>query len=317
MLSELLRAQMSGKPMLVCTTRTDVLAVISGLGIACFLLKQDKSMSVRQRDAAFFDMAMPGELGNRLFDGTGLPVWEVLSIDRFKFWFYPDNIEFINFIDTLSWGKAFVSLDLGDSLPVAIGYLARKRGADCIAVQTEPVRTLEMVDMAATLPFSGYRVYTDRDKEFLAALGIVENVSSSHIERAEKDYADKKELRENLRVPEPIVIFALLFDKRDERQCRTFLKMHKERGRRIIFWVHPIDARSSELVNKLLHEYRDMFLLMRDRAMLAACDKIISFRWDEHYCLDMPIPVTVFDPHGIRKSTMLTPEDTVVQGLIV
>ena len=84
----------------------------------------------------------------------------------------------------------------------------------------------------------------------------------------------------------------------------------------VLVWLFPVDQRSKELVPRVLAEYRSLFTVMPKRGMLAACDEIISFRWDDNYCIDLPFDVVIFDVHGANRTDVLAPERiTDIRGL--
>ena len=82
-----------------------------------------------------------------------------------------------------------------------------------------------------------------------------------------------------------------------------------------IIWVFPTDGRSAELAPTILQDYSRYFTIMKDRSMVAACDELVSFRWDDSYCFDSALPVTIFDPHGLNRSDVIAPKGIEIRGL--
>ena len=95
MINTVLKHDLDNDSILVLTTRGDVYTFVNQLGIDCLMLAQAKQTSVRERDRMFRDMAMPGEFGESVFADTNLPIWQVLSIDRFKLWYAPHSIDYV------------------------------------------------------------------------------------------------------------------------------------------------------------------------------------------------------------------------------
>jgi len=315
MINTVLKHDMRNDSVLVVTMRRDVYSFMYQLGIDCIILSQTKPISTRDRDRMFREMAMPGEFGQSVFLGTDLPMWQVLGIDRFRLWYTPHNLDYVRFIDNLTWDKAYVSLDIGDALPMAISLLAYDRGISCVAVQTEPIRTLEVYDLAHSFSFTEYYVNTQSDKDFLVSAGL--GALSFGYEIARSAYPNKDTVRNAMNIDKATTITGVFLDKRDERQCRVFLDMITTLGSPDIIWVFPTDSRGAELAPKLLHQYSQYLTVMEDRKMIAACDELVSFRWDDSYCLDVPIPVIIFDPHGINRSDLIAPRGIEIRRLTV
>lgn len=70
-----------------------------------------RSTNTAERDAAFYNIAMPGILGNTVIESTDLPAWKVLGIDRLRFWYTPHN-DAVKIIDMIKFDELIVSFDL-------------------------------------------------------------------------------------------------------------------------------------------------------------------------------------------------------------
>jgi hypothetical protein len=302
---------------LVVTPRQDVAKLLSEFGINTFFLSTDKYLDVKDRDREFKELAMPGVFSDTVFDGTDLPAWQVLSIDRLKFWYIPENEIFLDFIDSSNLDKVYVSFDIGSALPIPVMLLADKREAHCVAVKTEPIKTIEIFDMIPFLTFNEYLVNEKEDVRFLKNAGVQENITViSKGDLPKTEYPSKETLRETLGITPDITVSGIRFDKRDERQCRKALEIIKTNdNKKIVPFIFPVDDRSAELAPSSLYEYKEMIYIQYQPEMMAACDEIICFRWDDNYCLDLPIDPTIFDIHGINKAEFIAPKHIEIQGI--
>lgn len=305
----------------VFTTREDVESVVRQLGIDAYLLSSsNKNVSIRQRDELFFDAAMPGDFADTCFPNTDLPIWQVLGIDRLKFWYSPQNINYLSIIENTEWDRAYVSFDIGDAIPWAISKLAAEKDCPCIAVKTEPIRTIEVYDLRNAMSFSEYYVWNNDDVRFLNKLkvsGKITNCNYAGIEKKTR-FIDGEMLKKTMGFSANQVITGILFDKRDERQCRRFLNIIKKqatKGAKV--FLFPIDDRAKDLSSKIFHDFKDVFTLMPHKDMLSVCDEIVSFRWDDNYCIDLPMRPIVFDVHGINGSEIIAPDGTDIKGLTI
>lgn len=305
------------KDALIVSPRQEIISLASELGMDAFHLSTDKYLDVKTRDAKFKELAMPGVFEDCVFEDTTLPIWQVLAIDRLKFWYSPENEDYLNFIDSLNWTKAFVSLDIGGVLPISVMHLAQEREAYCVAVRTEPIKTVELVDIVPLLTFNEYIVSEKEDGRFLKSVDAQGKITIREGEGPQlTDYPSKAKIRETLGIPEHINLSGIRFDKRDERQCRKALHIIRTGGdQNIRVWIFPVDERSTELAFGALYEYRDMIEIQLNSKLLAACDEIVSFRWDDNYCVDLPMNPIVFDIHGINKAEIIAPKNTDIQGL--
>ena len=105
------------------------------------------------------------------FPDTTLPVWKVVALDRFSFWFTDkESTELFDLIMALQWDKAIVSADLNSELPWS---LARYSGRPVWGVKVSSFRTREWYDLGLTgnIPFAGLYIGNESDKALLAKFG--------------------------------------------------------------------------------------------------------------------------------------------------
>jgi hypothetical protein len=300
---------------IVVTPRQDVADLLAQFGIDAFLLATDIHSDIEGRDRQFKELAMPGVFSDTAFDTSDLPVWQVLSIDRLKFWYTPESEIFLGFIDNLKWDKAYISLDIGSVLPISVMNLAKERGAYSYAVKTEPIKTIEILDMIPFLTFDEYLVDTKEDARFLENAGGEVSVTEEK-EQKHTEFLSKEKLRDVLGIQENVTLSGILFDKRDERQARTLLKIIDNQDKQIVVvFIFPVDERSAELAPSSLQEYINTIYIQTDPKMMAACDELVCTRWDDNYCLNLPFDPIIFDVHGINKAELIAPSHIEVQGL--
>lgn len=139
---------------IVVDLQDDVHTTLKQVGISSLPIRVSQKMDWGRRDSAFRELAMPGKQLDFDIPGTKLPLWKVLSIDRLSFWYRWESAKMeYDLVTALNWNKAFVPLDVNHPLPWA---LARHSGREVIAVQSGPIRTREIYDLAQSgaLPFS-------------------------------------------------------------------------------------------------------------------------------------------------------------------
>ncbi|MHA2219957.1 MAG: hypothetical protein ACXACY_29025 [Candidatus Hodarchaeales archaeon] len=290
----LLLEEYSRESVVVVTTRSDIFELVKQYSIHCHLFLP-QPVDVSLRDESFAVLAMPGIFENQVFADTDLEIWKVLSIDRLKFWYSHLSIKIDDFIQRLDWDKAYVSLDLNDALP----WIAADEDREVIAVQTVPLKTREMLDMARYLNFSKYIVSSEADKEFLLKI-CPDAIIETRIDDGKKEveFHEKSLLKKGLGIPENEPVFGLFFDRRDEWQCRKWLD--ENAGRTKIFVV-PTDNRSHELLYNVLHRYLPYITIYTNTSVLAACDSIVAFRFDEGYVSEFKDRIMILDYGDINK----------------
>ena len=239
------------------------------------------------------------EYGN--FNDSDLQVWEVLSLDRLKFWFDHTADTNASFIDGFDADKIYVTLDMDSPYPWLFEYL----GVYVIGVQTKPIRTPEFVLFSTLLDFTEYIVLSEEDEEFLKKINI-----QGKITNAEKNLKDGRKItdnqeRESLKSKMGLSgkVCGVFFDKRDEWQTRKFLS-ELSNCQVIVF---PTDARSKELIDTVLYNFS--FLVHTSPISILACDEIVSFRWDDNYFPeDLPDTFRIVDYNGFNQAAFLAPE---------
>src|SRR3990167_1873628 len=125
-----------------------------------------------ERDANFKRLFMDGPQLKCEFPDTTLPVWKVVALDRFSFWYNQETKELYDMIDALSWDKCITSADLNSELPWS---LARYSGRPVWGVKVSGFRTREWYDLGLTgnIPFTGLYIGNESDKVFLSKFSQV------------------------------------------------------------------------------------------------------------------------------------------------
>lgn len=285
----------------VATPRKEVYDLTLSWGLAALWMTTDILPSRREGDRQFKDDFMPGILDGTDVPDTELPLWQVLSLDRLKFWHRSDVPAEVDFLLSMRFNHAYTSFDMGDPIPFA---LARK--IDVIAVKTEPIRTREVFDLAPWLEFSGYIVDTVHDRKFLDRVGVSGSVELIDMpEREQPKYPAKDTLRESMGLSGDVL--GIMFDPRYERQCRKLFEVFQV-NRWPTVLMYPISPRAAELLPDCLREYADRFSVVTDYSTLAICDEIVAFAYDENYSQNPPAKMVIYDVHGLNKARELAPE---------
>ena len=297
---------------LIITTNADVNRTLKDIGLPSQFISSNIDESWTERDTGFRDLCMPGVFGDTMFFGTKLAVHKVLSIDRLSFWYGGRNaLQLCQWIDELSWDKAIVSYDLSSHLPFYVMQSANERSVECVAVQTTSIRTKETYDIASRLTFDTF-VVRQEDEAYLVSTGYKGSVVGKSLFVKTEPIVESREndaLRKGLGFSSDEHVVGVVFDKRDEWQCRTFLSRYVNMSNRPQLMFFTFDGRSNDLLPKCLTPYYH-FVKMYDRQLIDACNEVVAFRWDDY--LSSYENVTIIDYHGINKAKLLAPSKTKV-----
>lgn len=286
---------------LVATPRTEVRNVVKSWGLEGVLMVSDIMPDRRGQDRQFKDDFMPGIFGDATFANTGLPAWQVLSLDRLKFWRQPNFALEVDFLRSLRFSRVYTSFDMGNAIPFVLA-----QEFETVAVKTEPIRTREVLDFGPHLGFVEYIVSDKEDARFLRRV----NVSGAITEREAiipepPKWTSKDALRSAMGTPEDV--FGILFDPRYERQCRLLFDVLDQQNWPRVY-VFPIHRRAAELLPKCLGDYAGKYQVVSSLDALAVCDEIVAFAYDENYCKHLPAKLAIYDPHGLNKAMEIAPE---------
>lgn len=286
----------------VVTPYKETLSTLSDLGITGYLIKQ-RNMDISVKDRMFAETMLPGKMD--AYGNVGeydLPFWKVISLDRLKFWF--DHTAELNssFIQDFDADKIYVSLDVTSPYP----WIMHDYDIPVTAVQIGPIRTVDFYLTSALMEFDEYIVMSDEDNNFLEKLhpkAIIKNLGlPARISIKNTSNDDRKALKEQMGLSGKVI--GMIFDKRDEWQARKFLSGLTEMHFPLIF---PADPRSKELINSVLYKYK--FLVQGSTYAMLACDRVVSFRWDETYFNEfIPETYEIMDYSGMNFAKKIAPE---------
>lgn len=166
---------------LVVDTSHEVHGVLKAHNISSIHLSPAKNVRFDwgERDSNFREIFMDGPQLKCEFPDTTLPVWKVVALDRFSFWFtHKESAELFDAIMALNWDRCITSADLNSDLPWT---LARYSGRPVWGVKVSGFRTREWYDLMLTgnVPFEKILVSSESDKILLDKwrTGIAEVVS--------------------------------------------------------------------------------------------------------------------------------------------
>ena len=97
-------------------------------------------------------------------------------------------------------------------------------------------------------------------------------------------------------------MFGVFCDKRDELQCRKWLV---ENAGKFPVLVVPVDDRSNQLVEEVLHQFLPYIRIHRDPAILDICENVVSFRYDEGYVKMFKDKIFILDYLSLNKTEEL------------
>ena len=287
---------------LVVTPYQHIKSEIDKLAIPCILLRH-RNIDIVESETFFKQKMMPGDFMNgETFSETTLGLADVLSLDRLKFWFDHSADSNNEFVELLDFDTTYVSLDLDNLYSLVVGGFASSVN---VAVVTNSIRTPAFIRYVEYLNFDEYLVESEEDAEFLKKIMGTAKITVRKLESDGKkavEYPKRGELRKAMGISEPEYLTAVFFDKRDEWQCRRFLSELDAKA-----WVFPVDERSKELVPTVLWQYANMINIKTDIKSISACDRIVSFRWDDRYYDNLPIELTIIDYLGINRASDLAP----------
>ena len=166
-------ALMRDSAALVVDTNAEVHGVLKAHNISAIHLSPAKKVRLDwgERDVFFKTIFMDGPQLKCNFPNTELPVWKVVALDRFSFWFTDkESAELYDMIMALQWDRAIVSADLNSDLPWS---LARYSGRPVWGVKVSSFRTREWYDLGLTgnIPFAGLYIENESDKALLSKFG--------------------------------------------------------------------------------------------------------------------------------------------------
>ena len=263
----------------ILTDRADVFAWGETTSAhAIYNMQIPSLMDKVDEDELFANVALPGLFSGMTFDGTELPLDAVLSLDRLKFWFDANADRKVEYIDAFSPSEVYISSDLGSSLPWSAYLMAKAKDVPVTLVQTEDIRTLAFVDFIKLIDLESIIVTPD-NVEFVRGICkanvIIKGQQKDGAREAES--LRKAELRKGFGIRSDEKVVGILFDKRDEWQCRRWLS--ENLGAHATVFVYPIDARSSALVGDVLRGYLPAITITNDANVLHVCNDIVSFRY--------------------------------------
>jgi len=166
-------ALMRDSAALVVDTNAEVHGVLKAHNISAIHLSPAKKVRLDwgERDVFFKTIFMDGPQLKCNFPNTELPVWKVVALDRFSFWFTDkESAELYDMIMALQWDRAIVSADLNSDLPWS---LARYSGRPVWGVKVSSFRTREWYDLGLTgnIPFAGLYIGNESDRALLSKFG--------------------------------------------------------------------------------------------------------------------------------------------------
>ena len=278
------------------TPQKDSYQSMKSMGLSPILLDVETHQTWTERDAHFASVAMPGsmEFG---FEGTNLPVWKVMSIDRLYFWFRGKSVfRAIEAIEALSFDKLLVSLDIHSPLPWALANLH-----PAVAVQCGSILSREFSDLAPYLPFDKILVRDEISAKFLKKCGTKED----KILQASEDFpvpneVDKKQrdkIREGLGIDPTRKVVATIYDSQTEWALRRWLQaVSSSMTPQTLIIVVKNKYQRKQLYSLCCKLFSGItFLVVEDQSLIYVADELVCFRLDEEMSRSINIPIKIMD----------------------
>ncbi len=285
----------------------------SECGIQCQLLPLFHShghhMSTIERDEAFANDALPGNLKDLRFPQNEMPLWKSLSIDRYRFWYTPSELP--DLINQFNYDELVISADIYHNLPWAVATAAHARDVHIKGIKTHTLRTREFASFYPYSLLNKIVVSFNDEKEYLNSLWPNDKINVTAIggERSPRKPIDSQKrdaLRSGLQIPNSAYLTGLIYDKRDEWQFRVLMSRLLQNELSINAIVFPYDGRSLELFPKCMPDAITQLLnprIIDDQKMLAMCDEVVMFRFLEDIYTHMAdIPLIIYDFHNLNMA---------------
>lgn len=249
-----------------------------------------KGTSTAERDRAFAGVAMPGVLGDKMFDGTKLPVHSVLGIDRLRFWFYP-HTDIRDVLDMIKFDELVVSFDLHSPLI----WLAVEHTGKTTAIKVSSILDRQHLDFLKWYnKINKLVVSYDEEKQFLIKQKVKPKVVSAGLEIPERPRNEK--LREAT---------GMQYDSRFD-------------------WKFMVMIQSMELAKKLVIGFKDnaeweKFLTtfpgfshpqieLQDLVGIMNCEEVLLPTYDEQLVRQFPknVKITYYDIANTEKASLFS-----------
>ncbi|GEM_PF-5523391 len=262
----------------VYTNNEETVGQIEQLGIECIYLPPVYSESKVNRDRRFNELFMPGLIDGS-FSNDNFPMWQSLSLDRYKFWF-DDGYETYNWLP--KYNVCYVSLDVHSVFPWIIE--CDKRVGIKIGDLTD--KTMTQFLLISDRMLQEIIVSFDDELEYLPWK------KSFGLERPVYQKVDNTQLKNQYSYGLPII--GIIFDKQNDWQYRKLIKQMVDGDlspERVYLVAIPIDERSRQLFPL----YTNGELELQSINMLKYCDTIVDFKFREKMWRNYPDAYHVLD----------------------
>lgn len=277
----------------VVDTDDSIHARLKEMGISSIPLRSPGELNWETRDVAFRELAMPGIQLDKPFAGTTLPMWKVLSLDRYNFWYRGRQAKLMfESLMALNWDTAYIPLDLNNSITFA---LARHSKRLVIGVQTSPLKTREWLGIIefGVFPFSECIVYDKADFEFVSKRGVKASIIEFVDPVKTVTPEERKAMRAGLRVDGSMAL--VLFDSQTEWEFRMSVGFLRENYNRVfVYPVHPYDSANLQKLGVLGGTISAVDTLSVETAV----DEVIIYRYDASLLRGRKVPVRIVDISG-------------------
>jgi hypothetical protein len=279
---------------IVVDTDDSIHSRLKEIGISSIPLRSPGELNWETRDVAFKELAMPGVQMDKNFFGTTLPLWKVLSLDRYSFWYKGRQARMMyESVMALNWQKAYVPVDINHCLPFA---LARYSNREVVGVQTQPLRTREWLDLLnyGAFPFKRVIAADKYDYEYIGKRGVTAMLMEfSDPKPVPVTTEERKAMRAGLKIDGSIAL--VLFDSACEWEFRMSVEFLRQNYSKVfVYPIHHYDNANLQKLGILGGSIQAVDTL----SVEPAADECIIFRYDASLLKGRRIPVRILDVSG-------------------
>mgnify|MGYP001575123663 FL=1 len=301
----------NGELSIIATTQQSY-QQIKQVGLSPILIQPNPKFSWAEHDQLFSKIAMwETEALDFELPGLHLPIWKVLSLDRLSFWFGGAYSErFRRLIDLMKRDRLIVSLDMKS--PHVWGY----RDVSYTAVQTQPIRTRDVLDFAPHLPFSQIVLRSQRDADFLKEQGykgeldVITIDDTRPIPPREDEFLS---MRQGLNIDPAEKVLLVFYEGQIEWAFRRWVQKRIEKPRGEIILILPASKRDESILmataGRMLQHVR--YQIVTNWDVEVAANEIIMFQYRDDIIPFRRVPVHVMDVGDRFRSSSLVPKEVV------
>jgi hypothetical protein len=249
-----------------------------------------RGTNTAERDAAFYEIAMPGVLGDTVIESTNLPAWKVLGIDRLRFWYTPHN-DITKIIDMIKFDELIVSFDLHS--PVI--WQATEHVGKATAIKVSSILDRQHLDFLKWYTkIKTLVVSFDAEKQFLLSQKVKPRVVSAGLEVPGRPR--KTDLREKT--------VGMYYESRFDWKALVMMMSSDFGGKKLIIGF-PNNTEWRKFSTTFPNIVNHKNVELQDFAGLLVCEEVLLPHYDESLIRQFPenIKISFCDIANIEKAS--------------